>query len=30
VLLESIGRARVEEAIPAQEWLDAARSATLP
>lgn len=30
VLLESIGRARVEEAIPAQEWLGAARAAKLP
>jgi 3-dehydroquinate synthase len=30
VLLESLGRARVEESIPAQEWLDAAQSATLP
>ncbi|MCA1580353.1 MAG: 3-dehydroquinate synthase [Acidobacteria bacterium] len=30
VLLEDIGRARVEEAIPLQEWLDAAARISLP
>lgn len=30
VLLEAIGRARVEEAIPAEEWLRAARSVAIP
>jgi 3-dehydroquinate synthase len=29
VLLEAIGQARVEEAVPTEEWLEAARTATL-
>ena len=30
VLLEAVGRARVEESIPAEEWLRAAETATIP